>query len=168
MAALADGSPVFAADVSATTNFGGPDIVHNGGLWAVAVVKLTPGGDYDWQIATVDPASDMIASGLVVDAAGRILVSGRFTQAITFPGAPTMTSFGAADSYLVKLDPAKGDVVWQHQFQNGAAGDPTVAADGLGRVAFSGFFYGTTNLGGDDLPNVDPADADVVVGSFMP
>jgi hypothetical protein len=82
------------------TSAGGADIF---------VTKLDAAGDLLWKKTTGD-GTDQQLYAMAVDAAGDIVVAGDFTGTIDF-GAGALTSAGAADVYVAKLDPS-GNALW--------------------------------------------------------
>jgi hypothetical protein len=119
-------------------SFGGTTFTGNG----LFLAKLSgESGAHVWSKSFASPSSR--GRSIVIDAAGDIFLTGRFTNTIAF-GAVTLTAAGTGrDGFVVKLDDA-GDTVWARRF-----GSPTgsvddyghaVALDGAGGVLLSGRF----------------------------
>ncbi|UQA62991.1 hypothetical protein [Polyangium aurulentum] len=83
---------------------------------------------------------------LATDAAGNVVVAGRFTGTPDFGGGK-LTNAGGYDIFVAKYD-STGKHVWSKRF--GGAGDEQatgVAIDGMGTVTVIGDYTGTTTLG---------------------
>ncbi len=115
-------------DTNVLAGFGGQDVF---------VAKFTTNGQLAWIQSFGGPGLDN-GAGVTVDTAGNIFVTGVFNQTATF-GANAVTSAGAGDVFLVRLD-AAGVIQWVRQA--GGAGNDTgwgLAADGTGGVYLDGF-----------------------------
>ncbi|AKI98734.1 hypothetical protein ATI61_106128 [Archangium gephyra] len=95
------------------------------------------------------PYSFALDESLAVDAAGNVLVTGRFSGTVRM-GSLSLTSPGESSSFVVKLTPS-GDVTWAQRFGGGAeshSASGAIATDATGNVALLGMFNGTLTLGG--------------------
>lgn len=125
------------------------------------VSNLTSAGDDDGYVSKLDSTGAFVwarllggpgnenAAGLALDAAGNVLTTGAFEATADFdPGAGTanMTSAGASDVFVSKLDGA-GNFVWARRF-GGSASDygHAVAVDGNGNVHTTGSFAGSVDF----------------------
>lgn len=117
-----------------------------------------------WAKAAGD-ASGQNGISVATDAAGNVFVAGAFSGSITF-GATTLTSAGAADAFIAKLDPS-GNAVWAKRFGDAKAQSAlAVAVDTNGFVIVAGFFLGTINLGGSTFTAPGCCFEDVFLAKF--
>lgn len=151
------GNVLVAGQFSGTVDFGGKSLTTGGSVNAdVFITKLSPEGDHLWSFGFGD-ASAQFATGVAVDAAGNVFVTGSFSGTLDFSGgdggAAALTAVTETDMYLVKLD-AAGNHLWSQRFgvvgENYATG---VAVDGDGNVFMTGFFMGTLDFGGTTFMN---------------
>jgi hypothetical protein len=123
--------------------------------------EFTSQGERDIFISKLDSNGNLVfarqlggigsdeAEGVAVDTAGNVYVTGTFENAVDFdPGAGvnSLTSFGAADIFVLKLD-SGGDFVFARQL-GGAAFDQVfdAAVDGATNVYTTGSFAGTVDF----------------------
>lgn len=131
-----------------TTNFGG-DTFSSVGSYDAYLAKFDPNGSHIWSRAFGSPGYDG-GSGLSVDDAGNVLVTGSFQDSISLGGS-VLTSAGSSDIFLGKFD-SNGNHVW-----SAAYGDAdydrghSVTADGSGNAIVTGRFAGTVDFGGGPL-----------------
>jgi hypothetical protein len=100
------------------------------------------------------PAEE-IAYDVAVDAAGNVLIAGRFeSAALDFdpgPDVARLSIVGQSDLFLAKYDPA-GNFLWARRI-GGAGYDgayPSVAVDPTGNAYFAGHFQGAGGISGVD------------------
>ena len=101
--------------------------------------------------------------GATVDAAGNVILTGRFGATVDFGGG-ALVSAGNDDIFLVKYD-ASGAHLWSKRF--GSTGFDTgyaVELDAVGNVWVTGQFQGTVDFGGGGL--VAGGNADVFLAKF--
>src|SRR5439155_1723005 len=101
-------------------------------------------------------ASDS-GTAVAVDATGNILVAGYFQGSMDLGGSP-LVSAGGYDVFLAKFS-AAGVHQWSKRF--GGSGDEfvnAIALDGSGAIFLAGYFSGTANLGGPNLPSAGQQD----------
>ncbi len=114
------------------------------------VVKLNSGGNYAWS-KRLGGAADDRAAGLAVDGSGNVLVAGTFSGAGDFnpdAGTATLTSAGATDAFVVKLN-ASGTYQWSKRFGGASADEAAaIAADGSGDGFVAGRFEGAVTYNG--------------------
>lgn len=130
--------------VHSLTNAGGKD-----GF----VAKMTSGGVVTWVKALVSP-QDAFAESVAVDAAGNVLVGGRFRDKLD-AGGPAQFTAGGEDGYLVKLD-AAGVHIWSKQIADNGNGDQEidgVGFDGLGNAYGTGRARGDIDFGAGAVKN---------------
>lgn len=143
--AAVDGDLVLAASFIGVLSFG--DItVHSAGGSDLVVARFDGAGVPQWARA-FGSTGDQFAAAVAGDPAGNVVLAGSFTGTIGFGGA-ALTSAGADDIYLAKLDPA-GNHVWSRRYGDGdAQGARALAIDAAGRLALVGSFAGTVDFGG--------------------
>ena len=112
----------------------------------VALVSPTLAAQTWQSVAAIGGAGSEGAGGLALDAAGNAYLSGTFTGSVTL-GGTTLTSAGAQDVVVAKVDPA-GAVVWALRVGGTGfdfAGDVTL--DAAGNVYASGAFRRDADFG---------------------
>ena len=120
------------------------------------LIKLDENGTPLWARSFGDDA-DQEALGVSVDPAGNVLVTGAFLGRIGV-GSNELVSKGAADAFLVKLDPG-GDLRWARSFGDlGEQGGAAVAADALGNAWATGYFNGAPDFGGGAIQSRGASD----------
>jgi hypothetical protein len=145
VAADAAGEPVVTGNFTGVVNFGSGPLNGDSGAGDVFVTKLLASGAGLWGKFYGDPQSQ-IAGGVAVDKSGDVLVTGGF-QGKVFFGGSTLTSAGAFDAFVVKLD-AAGAHLWSKGFGDGSSQrGAAIGADGGGNVAVLGQFTGTIDFG---------------------
>lgn len=149
------GNVLVVGNFTGTMDFGGGPLVSAGGN-DVFVVKLNASGSHVWSKRFGD-SDQQIARGVAVDSAGNVFVTGIFSTTIDF-GAGLLTSAGANDVFLAKLDPSGGPL-WSKRF-GGASNQDTrsIAVDSAGNVVVAGGFGGTIDFGGGPLTSAGAGD----------
>ena len=147
-----DSSAIVAGDFRGALRMDGDGApVPSTGESDVFVAQFDAEGQPLWSLQ-LGGTEDQIFSGLAVDPAGNVLVTGVFAGTMTV-GGETLTALGL-DVFLVKIDP-DGGVLWTRRYGS----DPVesiqwahaVAADGDGNVLLAGNLEGTLDLGGTAL-----------------
>jgi hypothetical protein len=145
---------------SAPIDFGGGSVASTNN--DVFVAKYTvANGAYIWAKHATGPGWEN-ATGVAVDSAGDVVVTGNFDQAIDFGGG-ALASAGSGDIFVTKLSGASGAQVWARGY--GAAGNESgnaVAIDGNRNVVACGWFGGTVNFGGAALTSAGSGDIFVI------
>jgi hypothetical protein len=101
------------------------------------------------------------ASGVAVDSAGDVYITGSFTGGVDFGDGP-LTSAGSLDVFVVKLD-ANGAYRWAKRFgDQGNQWSTAIAVDNAGHVLITGALAGTVDFGGGPLTSVGQSDVFVV------
>ncbi len=137
---------------------------HNGAS-DIFISKYDASGNFLWAKGFGSSGYD-VGYDIVADASGNIYATGRFENTVDFdPGnnAVDITSAGAQDIYLLKLD-ANGNYVWAKGMGSSLAEwGQAVDLDGVGGLYLTGYFQltvdfdpsgNTTNLtssGGEDI-----------------
>jgi hypothetical protein len=122
------------------------------------VQKLDRDGNYMWAITAGGPSSD-IALGIVPDANGNTYVTGYFYEMLSFgAGTVSLTSAGAADVFVFKLDGA-GNVQWAKPM-GGANFDFAFAidSDDDANTYVTGSFKGEATFGTEVFSSNDGSD----------
>lgn len=151
----AAGSTFVAGYFSGTINLGGADLTSAGNT-DIFVAKYSPGGTHLWSQRFGGTSYDY-AMDLCVDAQGKVLVTGYFQGTANFGGAD-LTSAGSYDVFVAKFS-SNGVHNWSLR-QGGTSSDYAlrIASDGLSRAVITGYFQGTTNLGGAALTSAGGSD----------
>jgi hypothetical protein len=99
------------------------------------------------------------ASGVAVDGAGNVLVTGSFQGTVNLGGGP-LTSAGSTDIFVAKHSGTDGTHLWARRFGGTSSdgGVPDVAVDGAGNVLVTGSFQGTVDFGGGPLTSAGISD----------
>lgn len=128
------------------------------------VALFAPDGGLTWAHAFGGSDSDGF-NAIAATPDGGWLVGGSFTGKITI-GAATLTSAGATDALLIKLD-NNGTPVWAKQF-GGLYNDSIyhLAVDISGQLVVQGLFAGQVSWGGAPLRGKGGSDADIVLAKF--
>jgi len=159
------------------------DLLVSGALWGTAdfggTVK-TPAGATDAFVARYTASGALVwvrllggaggdeAGALALDPnTGDVWVSGRFSQSVSFDGAP-VTSAGQSDIFVVKLSGSTGSVL-QARTYGGPDNDVALdlAVDDAGNVLVAGEFAGVSHLGGG-VPFVTSGFSDGFALCFTP
>jgi outer membrane protein assembly factor BamB len=129
------------------------DVIHSNGQADVYVTKLDPAGHFLWRKHFGDREAQY-GSGVAVDRAGNIIVTGEFHGTMSF-GGPTLESIGESDFFIAKLD-ATGKHLWSKSFGNPRTQyHARVATLSNGRIVLTGFFYGLVDVGGGPIDSDD-------------
>jgi hypothetical protein len=150
VAADASGNVFVTGNFSGTVNFGGGNLV-SAGSWDIFLAKYDAAGVHQWSKRFGAGGAD-IGYVVAVDGSGNVFVTGRFAGTVNFGGV-NLPSAGGFDIFLAKYD-AAGVHQWSKRF--GAGGDDagfSVDVDGSGNPVVTGFFNGTVNFGGANLPS---------------
>ncbi len=137
-------------DVGANSlaSFGGHDIF---------LIKLDSKGSAQWG-KRFGLSNDQIGISIAVDSAGSLIFTGQLFGTAEF-GGNALTSAGASDVLVVKLDSA-GNHVWSKRF--GDADDLQVgygiASDAANNIFVTGFFEGAVDFGSGPLMSAGGSD----------
>lgn len=116
------------------------------------VAKLDPDGKVLWAVA-MEGTQDSGGAGLCLGPQGAPHVAGMFQGELTL-GSVTYTS-PSLDAFVVKLDPANGEVSWSLASQSvdtsSGASASSCAVDSAGKVLIGGEQQGTTSFGNKSL-----------------
>jgi hypothetical protein len=150
--------------------FGGNFPLTTAGIADICIVKFNSNGSASWAERTGDTYTD-VGSGIATDAAGNVYAIGSFVNTVDFdPGLGThyLTSAGATDTYLLKLDSA-GNFLWAKNF-GGTANDfaRMIVVRQNGEIYITGSFYGTADMDpGNSVFNLTSAgNFDIYISRF--
>jgi hypothetical protein len=153
------GNVLLAGGFAGTVNFGGKPLTSASPA-DVFAVKFDGAGNHVWSKGFGGP-SGQVSYSVASDTAGGMLLVGVFYGTVDFGGG-TLTSQGAGDIFVAKLD-ASGNHVWSRRF--GDASNQTgygVATDAMDNVVITGTFGGTVDFGGGALASAGGGDVFVV------
>jgi hypothetical protein len=147
----ANGNVILISDFNGTVDFepgAGVTNLTSAGGQECAIAKYDSDGNLIWAVKVGGTGNDAINS-VDVDNAGNIYAAGTFQNTVDFdPGAGTanLTSNGAADTYILMLDP-NGIFGWVKRI-GGTADDATASidVDNSGNILASGFFRNTVDF----------------------
>ena len=140
-----------------STRFGTTTLVSQGRS-DLFVAKLLPNGRWEWAVAAGGIDSDQ-ASGIVVDAAGRIFVAGNFSNQLRLTSSITITSQGDLDVFVAQID-TQGQ--WQWATAGGGPGQDWAAALTISRAGdllVAGRFAETASFGNQQTVSSGHTDA---------
>jgi hypothetical protein len=131
-----------------TVSFGGPAVAMPATTFGAFTAKLDGGGNHLFSTAFGNTTASQQVDSVATDASGNVFVAGSFSGTLT-AGATTVTSVGANDLFVLKLDPA-GTAVWAARFGDATdqLGAIHLATDPAGNVLLAGTLQGTIDLGG--------------------
>ncbi len=95
------------------------------------------------------PASDetAVGSGIAVDAAGNVLVTGEFSASVDFGCGPLMSASAQGnDPFVAKLDES-GACLWSKVLPFTQASGTSIAVDAAKNVVVTGYFTGPDSIG---------------------
>jgi len=126
------------------------------------VMKLNKTWKIEWLIPMGGTNHDK-GSNLVLDHSGHIYVSGFFLKETSF-GGKVYKSKGYTDTFVVKLEPSKGGLVWVRTFGARLASNIRGMASipGANEIYVTGFFNGAVSFGKHTLTSSSTHDAFVI------
>jgi cysteine-rich repeat protein len=138
-----------------TADFGGSPLSSAGG-YDIFAVKLDAQGQHLWSRRLGGTSLDA-GTGIAVDSAGSVLLTGYFEGTADFGGGP-LSCAGGHDAFAVKLD-AQGQHLWSRRL-GGTNYDYGygIAVDSAGNVLLTGYFLGTADFGGGPLSSAGSND----------
>jgi hypothetical protein len=141
-----DGSVIVVGAFWGSVDFGGGTLTSAGEM-DIFAAKLDAGGNHIWSKHFGDGISQFAAS-VAVDGSGNAFVAGTFKGSMDFGGG-ALTSAGADDIFVAKLDPDGGHL-WSKRFGDASAEQQAwgVAIDEFGNAIVAGQFTGTVDFGG--------------------
>ncbi|MFO0593155.1 MAG: SBBP repeat-containing protein [Polyangiaceae bacterium] len=157
-------------NVLVTGRFGGSfsiggSVLMSAGGYDMFVAKLDPSGTPLWAKRFGDAAIYQEGLDITSDAQGDVIVAGYFEGTMNVGGV-VLTSSGATDAFVMKLDP-NGDTLWAKRFGAGGAQlAQAVAVDGQGNIAILADGFQTIDFGGGVLTSA--GNYDMFVAKFDP
>lgn len=114
----------------------------------IFIQKLDTNGNLMWAKHYGAPGTNL-GTGIITDALGNVYATGQFENTVTFdPDNPTstLTSFGMADIFLLKLD-AAGNFLWVKQMSGtNYDANNAITLDPEGNIYTTGHFSGTADF----------------------
>lgn len=102
-------------------------------------------------------------TGVAVNGAGEVYVTGEFSQSVSF-GGPALSSAGGTDVFIAKYSP-NGAHAWSRRGGGTNTDNPTsIAVDSAGNVVVVGAFFGTADFGGGN--HISAGNNDVFVAKY--
>ena len=143
-----------------TADAGGPPFTCNGASQAMFLAAYDLAGTHLWSRCYGNSSFES-ARGVAIDPAGNIYITGYYGQSLSLGGA-SLPSTQGLDAFVASFTSA-GTFRWAHGF-GGNSDDwgNKIAVDAAGNVTASGFFTGTTDLGGGPLTASGAADGYLV------
>jgi hypothetical protein len=149
------GQVVLTGSLSGAVDFGGGSLTSAGGQ-DVYLAKFDGSGTHLWSKRFGDAAIQS-GTGVALDAAGSIILTGSFGGVTDFGGG-ALTALGI-DVFVARFDPSGGHR-WSKRFGDPSAQQATgVATDIGGNVLLTGFFVGSLDFGGAPLASTGVYDA---------
>ncbi|MBW6514080.1 MAG: choice-of-anchor J domain-containing protein, partial [Candidatus Syntrophosphaera sp.] len=139
----ASGNLYVAGSFEYSVTFGATTLTSHGSS-DFFLAKMDPLGNWLWAISAGGDSLDY-ATGVEVDAAGNIYVSGGFGSTASF-GPFNYTASGYTDPFVAKLD-SQGNWLWVKRASSSYAAYGFVSLDPQGNVWFSGIYSGITQFG---------------------
>ena len=166
VAVAPNGDVVVSGRFAGTASFGGATPLVSNGTSDMAVAKYAAANGAHLWSKRFGGAWDDAPSGLAVDTAANVYVTGYFRGTIDFGGGPLSVPFTTdLDVFIAKLD-GTGGHLWSKNFTNdGNERGYGIAVDGSGNVAITGSFSNTVDFGGGPLTSPN-AMTDVFVARF--
>jgi hypothetical protein len=123
---------------------------HTAASGDIFIIKLTTNGDFVWGASFGSAGiGDEYGYGITTDGSGNVYATGVFVGIVDFDpglGISNMTSAGAYDAFVLKLD-TNGNLVWAKQLGGTQADNgKSIALDAAGNVYTSGHFRGTADF----------------------
>jgi len=140
----AAGNVYVAGTVTDAADFGGGELAAGGGD-DVFVLKLDGDGNLIWSQRFGGP-SDQTVSGLAVDSAGNVFITGKPGDDLDFGGGVLDEATETPTGYAVKLDFAGGEHVWSTKLENSLQTPEDIALDSSGNVLITGSDFGVTTF----------------------
>ncbi|MBK8258963.1 MAG: hypothetical protein IPK82_40675 [Polyangiaceae bacterium] len=158
------GNVLVAGRFAGSFTFAGSTFTSAGG-YDLFFAKMDSAGNALWAKRAGDAAIYQEAFDIAADNLGNVLVAGYFEGSITL-GGTTLTSQGATDVFLAKLDPS-GNLAWAKQFGAAAAQyGQSVATDAQGNILLLVNGFGSVDFGGGMLTSA--GNYDIFLAKFDP
>jgi len=134
-----------------TVNFGGPAFTMPNTTFGAFAAKLDGIGKHIFSTAFGNTTLAQQVDSVATDASGNVFVAGSFSGILTAT-ATKLTSVGASDLFILKLDPG-GTAIWGIRLGDATeqVGAIHLATDPAGNVLLAGTLQGSIDLGGGSL-----------------
>lgn len=121
--------------------------------------------EFAW-LKSVGGTNDDVIRGTCLDAQSNTYIAGTFRGTINI-GGQTLTSKGAIDIFIAKLDP-NGNFLWQKSFGSNTGSDLAIDidCDAFGNLYVTGMFSNSIDFGSGIVLNATPSDDDVFIAKF--
>jgi len=145
--------------------FGGAELLSNGGSLDIFLAKLDAGGTHLWSQNFGD-SDRQYGRCMALDGSDNIVFAGNYHGNVDFGGMP-LSSAGGNDIYLVKFN-SDGTHVWSQSFGDVAYNQFAlgIAVDHFGKTVITGSNDGVVNFGGEPLMTM--GESDVFIACFDP
>jgi hypothetical protein len=158
--ALPSGGVVAGGEFYTSTTLSGNTLTAAGSK-DILLVKVDANGTTQWAKRFGGTASDSLHA-MAVDASGNLYLAGQFNGTINL-GSATLTSSGASDGFIAKLD-STGTVIWARKMGGTSANIAySVAVKSTGELAVAGSFSGVAKVGSIALTSDGGSDAFVTL-----
>ena len=143
----------------------GSGVINDGGSTDVFVVEIDALGNYVFGEG-FPAVGNQRATGISLDAAGNLFLTGNADVEVSFGGAPVPIEGLEDNVFAVKLDP-DGSALWLKVFGDTAHQDTLGSAvDSLGDLVLIGSNEGVIDFGGGALINPDAVSSNVFVAKL--
>jgi len=139
-----------------SVDFGGGTLPYGGGA-DIFVAELASGGAHLWS-KSFGGGANQYGWGVAVDASDNVILTGAMNGTVDFGGG-ALTSAGANDVFIAKLDPGGGHLASNRFGDANYQTAQAIAVDKWGRIVIAGYFEGTVNFGGGVLTSAGGEDA---------
>jgi len=134
----------------------GQFMVTSEGLADGYIIKLSANGDFVWATTFGDDVHD-IPRAITIDSLDNIFLTGHFTNTVDFmpgPGIYDLTSEGAQDVFVLKLDSA-GSFIWVKQYSGAGDAFPfSITVDVFGDILLTGWFESSCDFDTGTSPSI--------------
>jgi hypothetical protein len=153
MAVDGQGNIIVAGSFSGQIDFGGGEVVSNGGV-DIFIAKYSSNGAYLWSRG-IGGSRDDYAKAVALDAGGNIIItSWSGSGSVDFGGGP----INIVSAYLAKYSP-DGVYQWARALGTNIADGTALQTDSNGNIVVGGYFVGPCDFGGGSIASVQNGDA---------
>lgn len=154
---------IVAGFFESSVDFGG-GVIASAGFVDAFVARYNSSGAHVWSDGFGGTGSET-ATGVAVDGAGNVHITGSFSSTADFGGTP-LVSAGSSDSYAAKYN-ASGAHLWSRGFGGvGIDGGNSIDVDDADNTVITGTFNNTVNFGGGPL--VSQGLSDIFLAKYGP
>jgi hypothetical protein len=157
-----DGNMVITGNFVSSISFGGAALTAAGASDAF-VAFFDAAGMLLWN-KTFGGAGDDSGVAAAFAPSGDVALTGTFAFSVDFGGG-ALSSKGKHDVFVAGYSAVDGSHLWSKRFGSSEVDRPAdIAVDSTGRVALTGLFYNSINMGGG--PRSSAGDSDIFVGVY--